>query len=251
MIARVAILIILMTVFSYWYLEKRYLKKRFKNSKVKRSLWWAPGIIMMLYTIYLSFTKNFLPDDISIVNRYLFFLGILVIPITIYAICSAFGKAWCIIRKSKKNWGNLIGFFLALYSIYVVIYGSTIGIRKLEINRMELAFKDLPDAFDGYRIAVFADAHVGTFTGSWKDILDRDIDSINAQKADAIMFLGDIQNLKPSELYPVQDILMKLKAKDGVFSVLGNHDYNDYTDEDPAIEAANEREVVSRQIQFG
>ena len=83
MIARVAILIILMTVFSYWYLEKRYLKKRFKNSKVKRSLWWAPGIIMMLYTIYLSFTKNFLPDDISIVNRYLFFLGILVIPITI------------------------------------------------------------------------------------------------------------------------------------------------------------------------
>ena len=251
MIARVSILIILMIVFSYWYLEKRYLKKRFKNSKVKRSLWWAPGIFMMLYTIYLSFTKNFLPDDISIVNRYLFLLGIFVIPIAIYAICSAFGKAWCIIRKTKKNWGNLIGFFLALYSMYVVIYGSTIGIRKLEINQMELAFKDLPDAFDGYRIAVFADAHVGTFTGSWKNILDRDIDSINAQKADAIMFLGDIQNIKPSELYPVQDILMKLKAKDGVFSVLGNHDYNDYTNEDPAIEAANEREVISREIQFG
>ncbi|MBQ5981738.1 MAG: metallophosphoesterase [Prevotella sp.] len=251
MIARISLWIILLTVFSYWYLEKRYLKKRFKNNKLKRILWWTPGIFMILYTIYLSFTKNFIPDDISVVNIYLFLLGLFVFPVAIYAICSAFGKAWCIFRHTRKNWGNLVGFFLALFSIYVLIYGSTIGIRQLKITKMELAFKDLPAAFDGYRIAVFSDLHAGSFNDSKKEILERDIDSINAQNADAILFLGDIQNIKPSELYPIQDILMKLKAKDGIFSVLGNHDYSDYTNEDPAIEAANEREVVSRQIQFG
>ena len=251
MIASKVIWIILMITLSCWYLEKRYLKKRFRNNPLKRILWWTPGAIMVAYTIFFFFTKNFIPDDISIVNIYLFFLGIFVFPITIYAICSAIGKAWCIFRNSRKNWGNLVGFFLALFTIYVVIYGSTIGFRKLEINRMELAFKDLPASFDGYKIAVISDIHAGSFNDSKKKILERDIDSVNAQHPDAIMFLGDIQNMKPSELYPVQDILMKLKAKDGVFSVLGNHDYSDYTHEDPAIEAANEREVVSRQIQYG
>ena len=240
-----------MTVFSYWYLERRYLKKRFKNNKMKRTSWWTPGIFMILFTIYLSFTKNFIPDDIRVVNIYLFLLGIFVFPVTIYAICSAIGKAWCIFRNTRKNWGNLVGFFLALFSIYVIIYGSTIGIRKLDVKRMELAFKDLPASFDGYKIVVFSDLHAGSFNDSKKKILERDIDSINAQHADAILFLGDIQNVKPSELYPIQDILMKLKAKDGIFSVLGNHDYSDYTNEDPAIEAANEREVISRQIQYG
>ena len=251
MIARISVWIILMIVFSYWYLEKRYLKRRFKNNKLKRALWWTPGIFMILYTVYLSFTRNFIPDNISVVNVYLFLLGLFVFPVFIYAICSAIGKAWCIFRNTRKNWGNLVGFFLALFSIYALIYGSTIGIRKLEINRMELTFKDLPKSFDGYRIAVFSDMHAGSFNGSKKKILERSIDSINAQHANAILFLGDIQNMKPSELYPIQDILMKLKAKDGVFSVLGNHDYCDYTHEDPAIEAANEREVVSREIQYG
>ena len=199
-----------MTVFSYWYLERRYLKKRFKNNKMKRTSWWTPGIFMILFTIYLSFTKNFIPDDISVVNTYLFLLGIFVFPVTIYAICSAIGKAWCIFRNTRKNWGNLGGFFLALFSIYVIIYGSTIGIRKLDVKRMELAFKDLPASFDGYKIVVFSDLHAGSFNDSKKKILERDIDSINAQHADAILFLGDIQNVKPSELYPIQDILMKL-----------------------------------------
>lgn len=251
MVARISILVILMIVFSYWYLEKRYLKRRFKGNKLKRILWWTPAVFMILYTIYLSFTKNFIPDNIGTVNVYLFLLGLFVVPITLYALCSAIGKAWCIMRKTRKNWGNLVGFVLAVYAVFVLFYGTFVGVSQLEVNKMELAFKDLPKAFDGYRLVVFSDAHVGSFTGWRKKYLERDVDSINAQYPDAILFLGDLQNLKPSELYPVQDILMKLKAKDGIYSVLGNHDYDEYTNEDPAIEAANMRELASRQAQYG
>lgn len=251
MVARISILVILMIAFSYWYLEKRYLKRRFKGNKLKRILWWTPAVFMILYTIYLSFTKNFIPDNIGTVNVYLFLLGLFVVPITLYALCSAIGKAWCIMRKTRKNWGNLVGFVLAVYAVFVLFYGTFVGVSQLEVNKMELAFKDLPKAFDGYRLVVFSDAHVGSFTGWRKKYLERDVDSINAQHPDAILFLGDLQNLKPSELYPVQDILMKLKAKDGIYSVLGNHDYDEYTNEDPAIEAANMRELASRQAQYG
>jgi len=119
------------------------------------------------------------------------------------------------------------------------------------VNRLEIALKGLPEAFDGYRIVLFSDAHVGSFTGWRQSLLQRDIDSINAQQADAIFFVGDLQNQRPEELYPVQEMLRSLKATDGVFSVFGNHDYSDYIDDDPAIKIANEREMVSRQRQFG
>lgn len=66
----------------------------------------------------------------------------------------------------------------------------------------------------------------------------RDVDSINAQHADLICFTGDLQNVQPSELKPYIKLMQRLKAKDGVLSVLGNHDYTWYLniDEDDKAE---------------
>ena len=54
------------------------------------------------------------------------------------------------------------------------------------------------------------------------------IDLINQQNADVILFTGDIVNNKAEELLPWKSAFGRLKAKDGVFSILGNHDYGDY-----------------------
>ena len=111
--------------------------------------------------------------------------------------------------------------------------------------------KDLPATFNGYKIVQFSDAHVGTFYGSRFALLKRDVDSINAQKADAIFFTGDLQNIQPSELRPHARSLASLQAKDGVYSVLGNHDYSEYIKADAAIKDANEKDMVNRQRQMG
>ena len=47
-------------------------------------------------------------------------------------------------------------------------------------------------------------------------------------KIDLILFTGDIINNKSSELIKWKDLLSTMKASDGKFSVLGNHDYGDY-----------------------
>ncbi|MDE5871172.1 MAG: metallophosphoesterase, partial [Muribaculaceae bacterium] len=47
---------------------------------------------------------------------------------------------------------------------------------------------------------------------------------------DLIVFTGDIVNQKADELKPFENILSKLEAADGVYSILGNHDYGDYVD---------------------
>ena len=248
MIARIVILLVLVLLLPQLYFDRRKLRRR---KMWQRLLRWLPTVAMMVLTVALAMERDFVPHEMTVMNIYLMLLGLIFAPKAIYVLCSLAGRFVRKIRHSRNNWGNLVGFFLAFFLVFVVLYGSFVGVRRLNVNRMEIALKDLPEAFDGYRIVLFSDAHVGSFTGWRQSLLQRDIDSINAQQADAIFFVGDLQNQRPEELYPVQEMLRSLKATDGVFSVLGNHDYSDYIDDDPAIKIANEREMVSRQRQFG
>ena len=136
--------------------------------------------------------------------------------------------------KVKRRWVRLITTVPLLLAWYMFIYGTYVGFYKFEVKRVELAFDDLPPAFDGYKIVQWSDAHVGTMTGRREQILRRAIDSINAQKADMVVFTGDLQNKRSEEITPFKELLGSIKAKDGVFSVLGNHDYpmNYSNDED-------------------
>ena len=248
MIARIVILLVLVLLLPQLYFDRRKLRRR---KTWQRLLRWLPTVAMMVLTVALAMERDFVPHEMTVMNIYLMLLGLIFAPKAIYVLCSLVGRFVRKIRHSRYNWGNLVGFFLAFFIVFVVLYGSFVGVRRLNVNRLEIALKDLPEAFDGYRIVLFSDAHVGSFTGWRQSLLQRDIDSINAQQADAIFFVGDLQNQRPEELYPVQEMLRSLRATDGVFSVLGNHDYSDYIDDDPAIKIANEREMVSRQRQFG
>lgn len=133
----------------------------------------------------------------------------------------------------------------------LVWYGSHDGFEQLQVRHMEYASADLPAAFDGYRIVQFSDAHVGTYTGGRQWLLARAVDSINAQHPDAIVFTGDLQNVWPDELTPHIAMLSRLHARDGVFSVLGNHDYAVYQDCNEAEKLRHCRETIEAERRMG
>lgn len=137
------------------------------------------------------------------------------------------GLAWFYTKRRKMMYGIMT---VLMLSWFVFLYGAYIGVNKLEVNHVELAFDELPEAFDGYKIVQFSDVHIGTLTGWRHQLLERAIDSINAQKADVVVFTGDMQNKVPDEIFPDTTLLASIKAKDGVYSVLGNHDYAMYVD---------------------
>lgn len=251
MIARIFFLIVLIILLPELYFEWYRRKRRRRQPKWRRLLNWAPTVTMLVYTVFLAACKNFVPDDMRITFAYLLLFGLFVVPKALYALCSLVGLAWRHLTHGRYNWGNLVAFFLVLTVWYIIIYGSTLGPRQLEVRHVDLYFKDLPNGFEGYKIVQFTDAHVGSFIGKDTNLLQRAVDSINAQTPDLIAFTGDLQNIRPQEVYPVQDILAGLRAADGVVSVLGNHDYSEYIDENPVIEAANCREIISRQRQWG
>ncbi|MDE5784789.1 MAG: metallophosphoesterase family protein [Prevotella sp.] len=133
---------------------------------------------------------------------------------------------------SRHRWLKciLVAPLCLLWSFF--LYGAYVGIGQLEVRHIELAFDDLPSAFDGYRIVQFSDAHVATLTGSRCRILENAVDSINAQQADMVVFTGDLQNKEPSEIEPFRELLSNIQAADGVYSVMGNHDYPLYVKAD-------------------
>jgi predicted MPP superfamily phosphohydrolase len=89
-----------------------------------------------------------------------------------------------------------------------------------------LSFSNLPQAFKGFKIVHISDVHSGSFQD--KTAVKKGIDLINAQHPDLILFTGDLVNDRHDEMLEYMDIFSTLKAKYGVYSTLGNHDYGDY-----------------------
>lgn len=250
MIARIIVPILLLTVLPYLYVDLRYLRRR-HCKWWKRVLWWLPCVGMVAYSIIMASVKGFAPANASVTNWYLLLLGLLVVPMFVFMLSSLIGLGICKLIRSKNNWGNLVGLFLIIAIWYIVIYGSTLGFSTVVVRHVEYSSPQLPKAFDGYRIVHISDFHIGTYDDSRKHILQKAIDSINAQKADMVVFTGDLQNREPHELYPYASLLSSIKAKDGVYSVMGNHDYADYIKADDIKRAANLRETQRMERSFG
>jgi predicted MPP superfamily phosphohydrolase len=127
---------------------------------------------------------------------------------------------------SRRKFLSIVGLSLAAIPLSSMIYGMFAGKYRFRVVKHRLTFDDLPDEFDGYKITHISDIHSGSF-GDKKEI-ERAIEMLNAQKSDAVLFTGDLVNNSASEMDNWKKVFGSIAAKDGVFSVLGNHDYGDY-----------------------
>lgn len=251
MIHRILFEILFIIILSDVYFDRHYLRHKLAGKPWRRLLWWLPAMVMTAWTIGLASLKTFAPKDIFWLELYLALFGIFVAPKAIVALCSfigAFVRRLCHVRY---NYGNAVGVVLSVFALYVYFYGTSEGFRKLRVHNVDVYSPDLPAAFDGYRIAQFSDAHVGTYRDRRTGTLRRAVDSINAQRADMVVFTGDLENILPDEVEPFRRLLSSLKAKDGVWSVLGNHDYSMYVDAPEAQKAAYERQLQQTERRMG
>jgi uncharacterized protein len=109
----------------------------------------------------------------------------------------------------------------------IILFGLTRGRHFYKLKRETLYFPDLPEAFDGFTITQISDVH----SGSLSDVkgVQKGLDMADAQNSDLLLFTGDLVNNMASEMTPWIPLFAKLKAPYGKYSVLGNHDYGDYT----------------------
>lgn len=151
---------------------------------------------------------------------------------------------------SRRRFVSLVALGLASIPFGALLYGMHKGKYNFRVLDYTLHFDDLPDAFDGYRITQISDIHSGSFDN--KEKIEYAVKLVNDQASDAIMFTGDMVNNKSSEMVPWKDLFGQLSAKDGVYSVLGNHDYGDYVKWPSEEEKAkNLDELINIQKEMG
>ena len=95
-----------------------------------------------------------------------------------------------------------------------------------QVKKVKLKFDTLPLSFKGLKIVHISDIHSGSFQD--KKAVEKGVAKILAQKADLILFTGDLVNDRHDEMLEYMDLFATLKAPMGVYSTLGNHDYGDY-----------------------
>ena len=126
----------------------------------------------------------------------------------------------------RRKFLSQIALGLAAIPFASFLYGIIQGRYNYKVLKYQLAFKDLPDAFDGFTITQISDIHSGSFTN--KEKIQYGVDMINEQESDLLLFTGDIVNNKASEMDDWLDMFSDLKAPYGKYAILGNHDYAEY-----------------------
>lgn len=96
--------------------------------------------------------------------------------------------------------------------------------NEIEITKHNIKVSGLGRKFDGYKVLQLSDIHLGSWMGEEK--LQEIVDLTNEQKPDIILITGDFVSYFLVDIPESMQIIMrKLNAKDGVYAVLGNHDY--------------------------
>lgn len=150
----------------------------------------------------------------------------------------------------RRRFVSNVAIITAALPFGALLYGMFRGKYQFQVLTYTLTFDDLPEAFDGYTIAHISDIHCGSFDDDEK--VAYGVSLVNEQNADLILFTGDLVNNRANELDRWQEVLGSLSAPDGIYSVLGNHDYGDYVSWASAEEKqANLNDLKERQAKMG
>lgn len=219
-----------------------YVYQAFKtvtNNNYLRIAYWAITIVIYLFFLYevLNFERT--DRDHSRVQLISSVFMIFLLPkllIVFFLLIEDLGRGISYVFQSfgtsenhvpdRRKFLSIVGIGSAAILSGLFLDGIIFGKYRHNVRKVKLKIAGLPKSFKGYKIIQISDVHAGSFFHPEK--LQKAIDLINEQKADLILFTGDMVNNYANEFEPFVPLFKSIQAKDGKFSILGNHDYGDY-----------------------
>lgn len=218
---RVVVSFILLLLLPDWYIYRTYIKS--KGNRLYGKILWFPTLALLLGLFFFVMMHDSLYRHFGI---YLIVSMCFCVPKFTFMIFSLF------FRGINRLFGirtphALLSFVPAVIVLCHILFGAIVGKEYFQVREVVFAHPDIPSGFDGYRILQLSDIHSGSWKGN-PEALKKAMDICNRQNPDLALFTGDMVNSRADELLEFKDVFAGLKAKDGVYSVLGNHDYGTY-----------------------
>ena len=108
-------------------------------------------------------------------------------------------------------------------SVGLVGVGAATALGPPDLLRVPVRLRRLDPVFNGYRIAVVSDIHLGPLAG--RAHTERIVRMINETEPDLVAVVGDVVDGTVAELGPAAEPFQDLVSRDGTFFVTGNHEY--------------------------
>lgn len=216
----------LFRIFLYAIVADLYIFFRY----VWRKCQWSIRILYALFSLLtyvfsvLLFRKYFITDSVAELYEIGVVLGVF-LSLFVSKMLFSIVDVWTLIFKTKVLKWIAVG--LTAWGFLSCMYGMLFGRFNISAKRVNVENKSLPQSFDGYKILQISDLHLSSFHGDEK-IVSEWVDMMNAENPDVICFTGDMVSILADEMASHMDALKRLKAKDGKFAIIGNHDYGDY-----------------------
>jgi len=116
--------------------------------------------------------------------------------------------------------------FIGSTFFITMLGGILFGRYNFKTKNINLKLENWSSKLKDFKIVQISDLHLGSFSSVKK--LEEVVEIINNEKADLVVFTGDLVNNFHNEALPYISTLKKIKSNYGNYSVLGNHDYCDY-----------------------
>lgn len=153
---------------------------------------------------------------------------------------------------SRRRALRIAGATVAAVLSIILLWGMAVCRTHLVVNHVELRFDNLPEGFDGMRIAFISDLHIGALVRPEIEV-GRLVDTINSLHPDLVVSSGDLVNVRYTELDERMMLMLgSIEAPLGVVSSIGNHDVGVYVKDSVALpREENLTRLIERQRAMG
>lgn len=229
----------------YWHLRKPSIPRWAKVT------YWGPTALLLFFAVWLTYTESLTPENMDAIILYLAAYMLLALSKTTYMLVSLLGKLIGLLFHPYRKANTPVSFAAGFAVFCMMVCGLSFGPTLLKVQQSSFQSEMLPKEFEGYKIVQISDLHL-TSMKTHPQFVKELVKTINAQQPDIICFTGDLVSTDVAELYPFVDDLSRLKAKDGVFSILGNHDYMTYAKYMTPLEKSQKfHELLALQEKMG
>ncbi len=225
----ISIVLFLLMLLAYcgtaWYVWRTRLSS-YTNKRVYSHCYTIATLVITAYMLYVmsSIVQHdaLLPELVAIWSLFSFLS--LFLSLLTYTLLSLVIRLLPSSVTQKR--GVKVGTSVIAATLFATMWiGALFGRTHIVTTQVTAKFEQLPEGFDGYRIAQISDIHLRG-GDSERHFMQQLADEIESLDVNLVVFTGDLVNGQSNELESeTMPIMARMRGREGTYSILGNHDY--------------------------